>query len=566
MAAPLHENGMAIVVSAIGLCAKRLGQRGLAVTQVRQRDLAVTALVVSCVFVAPSPQGLIIHPPQIHETPPVEDLKSFHLSFLDQNAVRVYTQTLCIFPFPNQNNAEAAIHALDDGLHLTVQKFPFLAGILSLACERSGRLQLRYPANVASRQAIEGLFAAKQILMDDFPHPYDELKRAGMPPSAFKSATFLPDDFTNFPGVPANGEGLCDFGKSDAPVMRVQACFIPGGLVLSIYIHHSVLDFHGISTFWESLAANVSRVAQMHGTRNLEPVPPSVADYQSSLRVKLDERVSCDKVQHASADCYCDGVFPYKKTLPADTECTQRLFVMPAARIREYRERLRPHLPASSSPTLCNVLAALVWTHVTRARAARLTKHGYAETNCGVATDLRRRWQPPVGADYTGNCALFSKSTAEISDLTAEECVTDKTILHVIKKIKSTITGVNNDWIDRHFAFFKGIGKIEDTECALALKFGSDCYITSWLNFGADYCWGIPGTDLADGSLGGRPEFIRRAYGPGDGGIIFLPRRRHIANDVEAPFEILVRLAKEDMDRVLKEDGGLCSWSEAVVL
>jgi hypothetical protein len=48
--------------------------------------------------------------------------------------------------------------------------------------------------------------------------------------------------------------------------------------------------------------------------------------------------------------------------------------------------------------------------------------------------------------------------------------------------------------------------------------------------------------------------------------MIFLPRRRHLANGTEAPFEILVRLTEEDMDRVLKEDGGLRSWSEAVVL
>ena len=48
--------------------------------------------------------------------------------------------------------------------------------------------------------------------------------------------------------------------------------------------------------------------------------------------------------------------------------------------------------------------------------------------------------------------------------------------------------------------------------------------------------------------------------------MIFLPRRRHLANGAEAPFEILVRLTEEDMDRVLNEDGGLCSWSKAVVL
>lgn len=62
------------------------------------------------------------------------------------------------------------------------------------------------------------------------------------------------------------------------------------------------------------------------------------------------------------------------------------------------------------------------------------------------------------------------------------DSVTDETVLRVIAKIKDTIMSVNNDWIDRHFAFFKGLDEIKDTECALALKFGSDCYIVCPLN------------------------------------------------------------------------------------
>ncbi len=143
--------------------------------------------------------------------------------------------------------------------------------------------------------------------------------------------------------------------------------------------------------------------------------------------------------------------------------------------------------------------------------------------------------------------------------------VTQETIISVIKKIKSTILNVNNDWISRHMAFFKSIKQITDTECALAMYFGSDIYITSWLNFGADFQWGIPGTDLDKNSLGGRPEFIRRGYGPSDGGIVFFPRRRQVAHQSEAPFEVLVRLADEDMDRVLREEGGLGSWADAVI-
>jgi trichothecene 3-O-acetyltransferase len=114
-------------------------------------------------------------------------------------------------------------------------------------------------------------------------------------------------------------------------------------------------------------------------------------------------------------------------------------------------------------------------------------------------------------------------------------------------------------------AFFKSIQRIRDTECALALRFGPDIYITSWLNFAADLRWGIPGTDLGTTSLDGRPEFIRRLYNPSDGGMIFLPRRRKPVNGVEAPFEILVRLAQEDMDRVLSEESGLKSWADAVI-
>ncbi|KAH7401570.1 trichothecene 3-O-acetyltransferase-like protein [Pyrenochaeta sp. MPI-SDFR-AT-0127] len=500
------------------------------------------------------------------ESPPPSLIpsKPFHLSFLDQNVVRVYTQTLSIFPFPDQNEVEAAIQALGDGLRLTLTRFPFLAGTLSLADGQTGRLLLQYPEHASDDQQRR-IFKSKQIHWhpQHFPHTYQQLKRQGMPPSAFKSAMFVPEDFANYPGIPPTGEGKVDFEKSDAPAMRVQAFFIPGGLVLSMYMHHTVLDFSGVTTFWQTYCANVSKIS---GNADYDDfAPSSIADEQSDLRLAIDEQLSSQPFERSAADCYCDGTYSYRKTLPKETKCTQRIFVVSADRVRKYRERLRPHLPEDVPPTMCNVLAALVWTHVTRARAHRLTSSGYTETNIGIATDLRRRQHPPVPASYMGNMALFSRGTLNIADLTAEESVTQDTILHVIRKIKSTILNVNNDWISRHLSFFKSIERITDTECALALSFGSDIYITSWLNFGADFRWGIPGTDLRQDSLAGRPEFIRRSYGPGDGGMIFLPRRRQLANGIEAPFEILVRLAEEDMDRLLSEEGGLKSWADTVI-
>lgn len=152
-----------------------------------------------------------------------------------------------------------------------------------------------------------------------------------------------------------------------------------------------------------------------------QPAPVSIAEEQSRMRLAVDEQVSSQPSRGLTADCYCEGTYSYPKTLTKDSKCTQRLFVIPAARVREYRERLRPYFPPKTPPTMCNVLAALVWTHVTRARASRLSKFGYKETNIGIATDLRRRQHPPVPATYMGNMALFSKGTMRISDLIKEE-------------------------------------------------------------------------------------------------------------------------------------------------
>lgn len=170
--------------------------------------------------------------------------------------------------FKDQNDAEAAQEALNGGLLLTLQRFPFLAGTLSLADRESNRLALNYPINITDG-VVKEVFRSKQIPFDEhtFPYTYEQLRREGMPPSALHASYFVPDDFANYAGIPEFGEGMVDFHRSDAPAMRLQACFIPGGLVLSTYIHHTVMDCSGVTTFWTAFSTNVSKLA---GTRELD--------------------------------------------------------------------------------------------------------------------------------------------------------------------------------------------------------------------------------------------------------------------------------------------------------
>jgi hypothetical protein len=182
---------------------------------------------------------------------------TMHLSSVDQRCVRVYTPTLLLFPFPDGNQAEAAIAALSDGLRETLTRFPFLAGTLRL--QNSGKLILMYPTTITD--PTESAIFAKKFMPStaDFPYTYEELTKEGMPPSAFKPEIFCPDDLLRYPDMPPNAEGIVQTSnEAGIPVIRVQANFIAGGLVLSMYFHHAVMDCSGISTFWKWYAHNVS--------------------------------------------------------------------------------------------------------------------------------------------------------------------------------------------------------------------------------------------------------------------------------------------------------------------
>jgi hypothetical protein len=178
-----------------------------------------------------------------------------HLTAMDQNIVRVYTQVFLVFPFPDPYQRENAVQALERGLHAALESFPFLAGKLSLANDSSGKLVLTFPTNLSDLGA-SGVFAWK--INESF-RPFEDLKRGGMPPDAFPGSRLRPDDFKNFPGIAPDGEGIVNFDNGNqAPVMRVQAEFIPGGLILGTYIHHTVMDCAGINFFWNCFAKNIS--------------------------------------------------------------------------------------------------------------------------------------------------------------------------------------------------------------------------------------------------------------------------------------------------------------------
>ncbi|KAH7125089.1 transferase family-domain-containing protein [Dendryphion nanum] len=476
---------------------------------------------------------------------------TLHLSVFDQNIARVFTQILHIFPFPDGSQNEDATRALEAGLQATLCSFPFLAGTIQPADPETGKLSLEYSSDVPNVRTAR-LFSFSSIPpSQDYPYTYEQLKRDGMPQRAFTGEMFCPHVLRDYPGIPKDAEGIMD-SKHPVPALAVEAFFIPGGLVLSTYFHHSVCDGSGKNEFWKQFAAHV--YAQRPG-RSL-PCLGNIPN-QSELRLQMDRSIPVFEKPPVS-DCY--GMPDYQKTLPDGVSCASRIFVISADRIRAVRDELKHSVKTVTPLTRCNVLSALIWIHVTRARRARLTKYGYDDTSLGIAVDLRKRLSPPLSPSYMGNMALMAKATETIAKYGQEDRVTCTTIIPAIKEINRAISSVNNMWVQRHLGYFASNKRITNTEIKLRFHRGPDLYITSWMHFGAEFEWDIPGTTST------MPEYIRRTHSPSDGGMIILPRKRTVGeNGKEAPYEVLIRLASEDMERLLNEEAGLASWADRVI-
>ena len=183
--------------------------------------------------------------------------RTLHLSVADQCVARVYIQTLSLFPFPDDSQRESAVQAIERGLQETLEILPFFAGTVGPADPHTGELSLTYQ-NEVPHAVTSDIFAYDVIPFsrDGFAYTYERLRKVGMPQSAFTGKRFCPKALRGRPGIPEDAEGImsCEYG---VPALAVQAFFIPGGLVLSVYFHHSVVDGSGMTEFWRHFSAGV---------------------------------------------------------------------------------------------------------------------------------------------------------------------------------------------------------------------------------------------------------------------------------------------------------------------
>ncbi|KAF9698045.1 hypothetical protein EKO04_004389 [Ascochyta lentis] len=477
------------------------------------------------------------------------------LTILDQTMLRVYVRQLLIFPFPDTDHQADALSVLHAGLFEVFQHYPFLAGTIRQTNPLTGAMTVDYPDKIDSDLPSQLLKVNK---LDDqgLGYDYDKLCEEGLPPSKLPSDVLCPFALVGHPGMDdAFAEGLTTFVKDQPiPVFAAQVTFIPGGLILSAYTHHSVVDGTGIAKIYQTWSASTRAYS------NRQPTAKQASTYSlNTARNVLDSLIVDAQPMDLPEFRYPDTPVLVPLLRESPYKISAKIFVFSASRIFQLANSLS-NLTHERISTF-TALTALVWCQITNARRAVLIEKGIQKTTVGIAIDQRKRVGSLLPANYIGNCANGMTVSLLLSSIPTTETMDNTSIAAVALALSNRLGEINLDWFRARLLHMSEQPNSSKLVLNVDTCNGPDLFITSWMHIGADDVWAVPGTAKMDNETWGcKPTAIRKPQCASEGGIQILPRRK----GGEAPFETLVCLEDGEMERTMKSLGG-GKWVEKFV-
>ncbi|KAI1331540.1 hypothetical protein F5Y16DRAFT_360197 [Xylariaceae sp. FL0255] len=461
------------------------------------------------------------------------------LSVWNQCAPRVYLCVVLCFPFDNERR-EGAVQHIHHALRRLAAERPIFASRLHPG--QHGKI-------IIGRSRAHSIpFEVADNIDDGLSH-YGELRDEEFPPARFIHSRF---------GIPGGMDPL-----SPRPVSKVQAAFTNGGLLLSIYLHHSLADGASLRVFLESFG---------NATRDITSDLPS----DQKLRIP-GVRSSCThshKLLDTSAFKRLMTSCPEYTTLPDLSGPTQprfykvgtpiseidrvgKIFVFKTEQLQELRELIKEKNESAERPTAYTSLAALAFAHITEAQT---NATGFLDgiepspyPSLWNSVNWRTRAFPGATDDYFGNAALPVLTKASREQL-IDVCRDDRALAQLAIQVRQSIDAVDEDHVSRRMAMMaqapdpRILGVNYDPRSPECLAFNT------WRHFGADVEWNIPGVSVT------KPDAIRRASGGWNmGSALILPARADSTQQ-----ELFVSLSVDAM-RLLCQDERWMRWVDRVI-
>ena len=458
------------------------------------------------------------------------------LSSIDHCMPRAYIRVCLAFRLPDPDRFLEAVVKLEQFVKGLVATTPFLAGFVAPAqCDDGsiGRVEIQFSQeDVRTFPAIR----IRQYSPKEMPYTYEQLGELGLPPSVIR-----PDLVSSLP------EGTDD---DRAPVFRVQANLLEGGLIVSMYLHHCVTDGTGLGLLISSSLsqdaaspADDSDVGQQLLNFTDETLA-TIANNESSSRAQLSwahgghvlRRLA---YKHAVPD----------KSLPKPPARKGRgcVFSISQAKLEELKATLLRQIAFQNNGlepflTIHDVLQALIWHHMTQARLpALLSSYKISWSKLLIPVNIRGRLSPPLAPSYFGSAVDFASAISSLSHLSSSDA---SAIATTALSIRRAVTSVTDHYVRSAITLSNTPGV--DVRDLLASNMnrthGADIYITSWFNLPL-FEKGDLGMDL------GMPDWVRKPWSRDPGACIILPQdpRRDV-------IEVVVQLAVADMERLLVDN------------
>ena len=498
------------------------------------------------------------------------------LSICGQINIRVYNRFILCFPFPPSLTAE--VNGSRRGADTRPRIDSHLCAVLdTLAAGRpefAGRLELVPILEDGERTSKSGYVCIKQSpsyaipyeshgMSSSFGWTYSELKAQGFPAKAFVHPRF---------DIP------CDIAEnSHLPATTVKTLYLDGGMLLCVWVHHTLADGDGVGAFLHSFAA---------ATRGDDVGTPECLDLDLIAYHERIQHISRNKSFqdlidqcpeygiHDKPSCPTSAIeLPGGTPIP-DIEKMGRIFVFRKSAIDRLKTKINKCLPPGEPlgrhgpyASCYNALAALTWAHVAKARLQ-------AEEFAPVMSDPKRavsgRLMNPVNwkdralsnatRDYYGNATALAITQIPLH-LLASACE-DESLGHlatIAYSIKRAINSIDDEFVCRRLATYYAAPDPRYIGLDIDPRTPQDLGFNTWESIGADTEWCLSGISTST-TAPLKPDSIRRAQGAWNmGGCVILPSKK------DSPvWELVVTLPEVSMELLCKDEGYL-RWVDRVL-
>ncbi|KAL1895115.1 hypothetical protein Cpir12675_003387 [Ceratocystis pirilliformis] len=486
--------------------------------------------------------------------------KPYRLSAWDQAASRAHVRLAICFDLRSSTPREEIVRQLKSTLSLLAHAKPYYAGRLFLG----PRLGWAYMHEAA-----------------DYSIPleaHDESKSFGMTYEQFRQDGF-PAHATVHPRYYIDGTLRDYFGEGDGvPVIVIRAFFVNGGLVLSIFFHHTFGDGDAMGKFIEDFAQQ---------SRSSLPIPTTIQDRDLSFTGFNDP---CDYTLSAESLFKACPEYVYEpKQLgpnnsvvgpggisPDEYPKTGRTFVFHKDSIDRLRTAIRSQLnpdadaataaaaaAGSAFPSAYVALAALTWVHTANAR-----RIGESHIEQPISSDQNNdagsgalinpvNWAYRTFRDthhgYTGNAVMLARTKIPVCDLAV--AADDMTTLAGVAAAINMAINFDETFVRTRLQLADHVDDPRNIMLSFDARIREDFAFNTWRDFGADCEWDLLGdgrTVKADALRRPQPDWNLV-------GSLILPARQS-----SKLYEIVITIPAPSME-VLVADDRYTKWTRRIV-